>query len=79
MSKNYLILVFFLTISSDFLCIGQIIDFNFKPIYLPVFDQTDNFYTSYLTVLENTFYQAQEDTLRLALINIEYPLSTTNY
>jgi hypothetical protein len=48
---------------------GQFIDFNRKPAYLPVFEQTDDFDTTYLTVLEKAFYQTKEDTLRLALLN----------
>ncbi len=48
---------------------GQFIDFNRKPAYLPVFEQTDDFDTTYLTVLEKAFYQTKEDTLRLTLLN----------
>jgi two-component system, sensor histidine kinase PdtaS len=69
MRKKLIISIFFLFVSTPSICIGQIVDFNRVPIYLPVFDQTDNFDTSYLTVLEKTFYQAKDDTLRLALIN----------
>ncbi len=69
MRINNLISVLFLVLAIPVLCRGQIVDFNRKPIYLPVFDKTDNFDTSYLTILEKAFYQANEDTLRLALIN----------
>ena len=69
MRINNLISVFCFVIVLPFLCRGQIVDYNRKPIYLPVFDKTDNFDTSYLTILEKAFYKASEDTLRLALIN----------
>lgn len=69
MRKNNLIFIFLLLIFFPIFCFGQIVDFNRTPVYLSVFDQTDNFDTSYLTILEKSFYQAKEDTLRLALIN----------
>lgn len=49
--------------------IAQLIDLDRKPPYLPVFEQTDRFDTTYLTVLESAFYRVKDDTVRLALIN----------
>lgn len=40
-----------------------------KPPYLTVFEQTDDFDTTYLSVLEDAFYRTRDTTLRLALIH----------
>lgn len=57
-----------LLISASF-CYGNIIDFDRADPYERVFVETDDFDTTYLTVLEDAFYQAREDTLRLTLIH----------
>lgn len=48
---------------------GQIVDFDRAPVYKQVFTATDDFDSTYLAVLEKAFYQAEDDTLRLTLIN----------
>jgi two-component sensor histidine kinase len=46
-----------------------LVDIHRQPPYLAVFEQTDAFDTTYLSVLEKEFNQAKSDTLRFALIN----------
>ena len=65
----FLLSLIFLSVVTASPTRGQLIDLNRRPAYLPVFEQTDDFDTTYLTVLEKAFYQTKDDTLRLVLIN----------
>jgi len=69
LSRWFLLNLIFLSAVTAFSSLGQVIDFNRQPAYLPVFEQTDDFDTTYLTVLEKAFNQTKDDTLRLALLN----------
>lgn len=48
---------------------GQIIDLNSKHPYKKVFVETDNFGTSYLSILEDAVNKVQNDTLKFSLLN----------
>ncbi|MCB0472629.1 MAG: tetratricopeptide repeat protein, partial [Flavobacteriaceae bacterium] len=48
---------------------GQIIDLNSKQPYKKVFVETDNFGTSYLSILEDAVDKVQNDTLKFSILN----------
>lgn len=48
---------------------GQIVDFNSANIYNKVFVETDDFDTTYLTVLERSWDKVTSDTLKFSMLN----------
>ena len=48
---------------------GQIVDFNSANIYKKVFVETDDFDTTYLTVLEESWNKVTNDTVRFSMLN----------
>lgn len=69
--RNYFkaICICFLSFLDCSIALAQIVDFDREKPYKKVFVETDNFGTSYLDVLEESYTKANQDSLKFSMLN----------